>query len=404
MIGGMAFARYRHVLALPGVARLTLVAMLGRIPLTSIGVVLTLHVVLGLDRGYGPAGVVGGAATVGAAIGAPMLGRIVDLYGLRRMLVLTTVAEGVFWFSAPWLSFAVLVPASFAGGVLALPIFSVVRQALAAVVPEEHRRTAYSLDSMSIELSFMIGPLLAVLVATLVSTGAAMLMLGALIVAAGIALYVLNPPVRGTTATEDGRPPVRSWLRPALISVLLAPVAATLVLAATDVAIVATLQSSGQVPWVGLVLALWGLASLLGGFVYGAMSRGVPAIALAALLGVCTVPVGLLGNRWWLLSIALLPAGALCAPTLAAVADEISRLAPESVRGVVMGLHSSALTAGFSIGAPLGGTIIDLSSPAWAFAVAGATGTVLAVAGYGLRPRARLPVPEHRAPLPTHVD
>jgi len=54
---------------------------------------------------------------------------------------------------------------------LALPLFSVSRQSLAALVPEERRRTAYSLDSMSVEASFAVGPAVGVLVVTQVQLG-----------------------------------------------------------------------------------------------------------------------------------------------------------------------------------------------------------------------------------------
>ena len=64
---------------------------------TATGVTLTLHVVLDLDRGYGAAGLVGAAVTVGAAIGGPLLGRLVDRRGLRPVLVLTAIAEAIFW-------------------------------------------------------------------------------------------------------------------------------------------------------------------------------------------------------------------------------------------------------------------------------------------------------------------
>jgi predicted MFS family arabinose efflux permease len=382
---GMTLAPYHAVLAIPGVAQLTVVALLARMPIISAGVVLTLHVVLTLGGGYGAAGLVGAAATIGTAVGAPFLGRLVDRHGLRWMLVLVTVAEGAFWAVAPWLPYPALLVTAFVGGVLALPVFTVVRQSLAALVPQARRRTAYSMDAMSVEVSFMIGPVLGVLLATQVSTRAAMLALGATIVASGVALYVLDPPVTSGKATGAPRPPVRSWLRPALISVLIATVAGTLVLAGTDVAIVAALQSSGQVSWTGLVLAAWGLASLVGGFIYGAMHRSVSPLVLAAALGVCTVSVGFFGSTWWVLCLAIAPAGLLCAPTLASLADAVSRLAPETVRGLVMGLHGSALTVGLTIGAPLTGAMVDKTTPAWGFAAAGAAGALLTLGALVVR-------------------
>jgi len=380
---------YRRVLAIPGVRGLTLLALLARIPVTAAGVVLTLHVVLTLDHGYGAAGLVGGAATVASALGAPWLGRMVDQHGLRRALTVSIVAEAMFWSCAPWLPYPVLLAASFVSGSLALPVFSVVRQSLAALVPEDQRRPAYSLDSMSIELSYMFGPMLGVLVATQVSTTVAMLAVGATIVASGVALHAFNPPVKnGRHAAGVSRPSWRSWLRPRLSSVLVMTTGAMLVVAGTDLALVGALQSSGQVSWIGLVIAVWCAASLAGGFVYGALPRAVPVVALAALLGLLTMPVGL-GTSWWALCLLIVPAGLLCAPTLAAAADAVSKLAPEAVRGLVMGLHSSALTAGLAIGAPLAGFVIDARSPPWAFVAAGSAGVAVAglawwVERYGL--------------------
>jgi MFS family permease len=383
----MTLAPYRAVLAIPGVSSLTVVALLTRIPVAAAGVVLTLHVVLTLGLGYGAAGLVGAAVTIGAAVGGPFLGGLVDRHGLRRMLVLVTVAKGAFWVVAPWLPYSALLAAAFLGGLLALPVSTIARQSLAALVPQARRRSAYSMDSMSAEVSFMVGPVLGVLLATQVSTTAAMLALGATIVASGIALYVLNPPMKSEAAIGAARPPVLSWLRPALVSVLVTTVAATLVLAGTNVAIVAALKSTGQVSWTGLVLAAWGLASLVGGFVYGAMHRGFSPLVLAAALGVCTVPVGFFGSTWWALCLAIAPVGLLCAPTLTSLTEEISRLAPETVRGLVMGLHGSAMTAGLAIGAPLAGAVMDATTPGWGFAAVGAAGVLLTLGALAVRRR-----------------
>lgn len=82
----MTLEPYRRVLALPGVRSLLLVSLLARLPVTAVVVTLTLHVVLDLERGYGAAGLVGAAITAGAALGAPVLGRFVDRYGLRPIV------------------------------------------------------------------------------------------------------------------------------------------------------------------------------------------------------------------------------------------------------------------------------------------------------------------------------
>src|SRR5262245_8080835 len=99
---------YRRVLGLRGVRGLMAVALVARIPVIAAGITLTLHVVLDLHRGYGAAGLVGAASTVGIALGSPLLGRLVDRRGLRTMLALTTAGQAVFWSLAPLLSYPAL--------------------------------------------------------------------------------------------------------------------------------------------------------------------------------------------------------------------------------------------------------------------------------------------------------
>jgi predicted MFS family arabinose efflux permease len=395
MMKSMLLEPYRRVLALPGVRPLILLALLARVPVTAVGITLTLHVVLELRHGYGAAGLVGAASTVSSALGAPLLGRLVDRRGLRLMLGLTTAAESLFWSVAPVLPYAALLVAALVAGFLTLPVFSVIRQSMAALVPEAQRRPAFALDSMSVELSYMAGPALAVLVATAVSPRVAMIAVGAGMVLAGAALFALNPPTRGgeEDAPDKAAPvPRREWLRPRLLAVLAASAATTVVLAGTDVSLVAALREAGQVGWTAAVVVAWGAYSMTGGFVFGTVSRPLSPLLLTTLLGALTIPLGL-AEGWAWLCLALLPAGLLCAPSLAATADAVSRLAPAGARGEAMGLYGSALTVGMAAGAPLAGAVIDATTPAWGFAVAGLAGAGLALAALpGLRGRGGQPI------------
>jgi MFS family permease len=377
----MLLTPYRETLALPGIKSLLVVATLARIPIAAGAVVLTLHVVTDLKLGYGAAGLVGAAFTIGGSLGAPVMGRLTDRRGLRPVLVLTTVAEVIFWCVAQGLPYWGLLIAAFAG-FLALPAFSVSRQSIAALTPESHRLPAFALDSITTELSFMTGPALGVLIATAVNPRVAMFTLAAGILLAGVGLWLLNPPIRAeheAPVAAGDRVPRRSWLKPRFVAVLAVTMAATLVLSGTDVAVVAVLRASGELSWTGLVMSLWALFSLLGGFAYGTIKRGVPAILLLTPMALLTIPVGLAGGHWWLLAILLVPAGALCAPTITASADAISRLTPASARGEAMGLHNSSLTVGVALGGPLAGLAIDNLSPAWGFAAVGAVGLVVAL-------------------------
>jgi MFS family permease len=373
---------YRRLLVLPGVRTLMVLIFFARIPMSAAGMILTLHVAVGLSRGYGAAGTVGGAVTIGIALGAPLMGRVVDRYGLRPMLVATTIGEAAFWLTARHMPYPVLLIVGFIGGVAVLPVMSIGRQAIAALVPPDLRRTAYSLDSVSIELSYMIGPAAAVFLATQFSTTTALTAMACGIAAVGLALFLVNPAVRGEQelADDDGeRPPRRSWLTARMVGVLVVGAGAVFVLAGTEVTIVAQLREQGEIQWTGLVVVVWSAASAIGGAVYGALHRSASQVTLMALLGLLTIPIGLAGGgEWWLIALVLLPAAALCAPTVAATGEAVARLAPVAVRGEASGMQSSAFTLGAAIGAPVVGFVVDHSSPGWGFAAAGIGGVVVA--------------------------
>jgi MFS family permease len=295
----MKLTPYRETLALRGIRSLLIVATLARVPIIAGTVTLTLHVVLDLKLGYGPAGLVGALFTIGGSLGAPVMGRITDRRGLRPVLLLTTITEVTFWGSAQAMPYPALLAAALIGGFLTLPVFSVARQSIAALTPESHRLPAFALDSITTELSFMAGPTLGVFVATTAGPRVGMLVVGTGILLSGIALYLVNPPIRAhdeAPISAAERVPRRTWLTPRLLGVLGITVATTLVLSGTDVANLAVLRYHGQVAWVGLVLAIWAAYSLVGGLLYGTIKSGLPPVALLLPRALLTIPVGLGGR------------------------------------------------------------------------------------------------------------
>ncbi|WP_227425042.1 MFS transporter [Pengzhenrongella sicca] len=388
----MSLAPYGRLLRRPAVLRLVLVALVARIPHASLGVVVTLHVVGPLGRGYGAAGIVAAAMTLGMAVGAPWRGRLVDRLGLRRALAPSVVVEAAVWIAAPFLGFEALIGAAALAGVFMVPIFSVVRQSLAVLVPREEQRTAFALDSVCTELTFMLAPALAVLVATSWSTTAALVGVGVATVGAGVLLMWFDPPTRSVQVLErgGGAPPepvsasVRAServLSPSLLVVLLASSAASLVLNGTDVAIVAALVEWGQASSAGWMIALWAGGSVVGGLVYGAGRRSVHPLALVLALGLLTIPAAFAGTPM-LLAVALVLAGVPCAPALSAITATLVTIVPEHRRGEVMGWNGSAMTVGAALGAPLCGLLIDRFGASAGFLAAGAIGA--AVAGTGM--------------------
>ncbi|MEU7475087.1 MFS transporter [Lentzea sp. NPDC042327] len=389
----MNLAPFKHVLALPRVRPLVLLMLFARMPSAATGVILTLHVAVTLDKGYGAAGLVGAAGTVGMGLGAPLMGKLIDERGLRTMLALSVTASGTFWLVAPLMSYWVLLAASFAVGLLSVPMMSVGRQIVTALVPVAQRRVALSLDSISVELSFMAGPALGVFVATRFSTSAALVSIGISILVAGVLLYAANPPMVHQDEVLDGpKPRVREWLRGPVVGVFVVCAGATLCLVGMEVSTIASLEHAGKQSWLGVAFFAMCASSITGGLVYGGVKRTPSVLVLLALMGLFEMPVGLGDGSVLWLCLLLIPMNLMCAPLIAASGEHISRLAPATARGLAMGLQGSAFTIGSAIGSPLAGVAIDHGGAPLGYVVVGAGG--LAVAGIGwllARRRDRVP-------------
>lgn len=377
--GEVQFSAYRPVLALPAARAALLLGFFIRIPLFAAGVILTLHVVSALHRSYGAAGVLSTAATIALAVSSPWRGRLLDKKGLRRVVLPSLAVQAVCWSIAPWVDYWWLMALAALGGLFAVPTFSIIRQVLLAAVPEEQRRTALSLDSVCTEFSFMAGPALGVWVATVWDTAISIFVFEWLSIIAGIVLFVLNPALRGNNDEEAGTPPPRrSWFGLPVVAVLAAAAATTIVLGGSDVAIVATLRAMDAQQHIGWVLALWGAGSMVGGLVYGAWHRSIPAFWLLAGLALVTAPVALAVNLPTA-AVLLFVSGLFCAPAITATIDTLSRLVPASARGEAVGWHGSSMTTGIALGAPLAGFAIDAGGWQWGFVVVSAVGLLVAV-------------------------
>lgn len=392
---GRVLTRYRRVLVVPALRRALVLGFLVRMPIFAGGVVITLHVVSHLHRSYGAAGLVSAAATVAIAVSGPWRGRLLDRHGLRRVVVPSIVVAAACWSVAPFVGYWLLMALAALAGLFVIPSFSIIRQAIIAAVPEDDRRTAISLDSVAVELSFMIGPAAGVWAATVWSTDWVLFAIEMLGVAAGVLLWFADPVLREAPDEDDASGAVAApvtrgqWFRPAFVVVCLGAAATTFVLGGTDIGIVAALREFDAQSSIGWVLALWGFGSLLGGLVYGGLHRSVSAFWLLGALALVTAPMALGGGP---VSLGVLGfvAGLFCAPTITATVDQVSRVVPAAARGEAMGWHGSFMTAGMALGAPVAGFAIDHRGWSTGFVAVAVVGAVVAVVGgIGTSARAR---------------
>jgi MFS family permease len=374
--------RYAAVLRVPAFRRAELISLLARIPQYGFGVTLTLHVVTTLGMSYTAAGVVAAVYTVAASIAAPWRGRLLDRQGLRRTLLPSLILVPLVWGVAPFLPYWLLIVACGVGGLFSLPLFSLLRQIVVATAPEGARRTALSLDSVIVELNFMIGPLLAIVAVTQFGTRPTLIALTVLTSVGGALLAWFNPPLiavreKGDESVPEPAPPRREWLTPAVLGVYAAVLAGGIVLSGTEVSLVAALRTFNHTELLGLVMTVWSAGSAVGGLIYGAWHRSIPAALLLTGLAALTLPVAAAMNITAIFAIVTV-SGFFCAPLISATVDELNGRVPESVRGEAMGWHGSALTAGSSLGPPAVGMMLDAFGWRAGFLTAGTVGLVIA--------------------------
>jgi MFS family permease len=383
-----ASSRYRRVLASRGLRQALVLGFLVRMPIFAGGVVLTLHVVSSLGRSYAAAGVVSAAATIAIAVSGPWRGKLLDRMGLRRVVVPSIVVAALCWSVAPFVDYWWLLSLAALAGLFVIPSFSIIRQAVIAAVPEEDRRTSISLDSVAVEMSFMVGPAAGVWAATVWPTQWVLFAIEMLGVAAGILLWFANPvlhdeasePVdeQGLALATTAAVTRSAWFRAGFVAICLGAAATTVVLGGTDIAIVAALREFDAQSSIGWVLAVWGFGSLLGGLVYGGLRRSISAFWLLGGLALVTAPMALATGAPSLAVLSFV-AGLFCAPTITATVDQVSRVVPGAARGEAMGWHGSFMTAGMAVGAPAAGVAIDQRGWAAGFLLVALMGLVVAV-------------------------
>lgn len=375
-------APYGRVARIPGLPAVILLGLVMRVPLFAAGIVLTLHVVNHLGASWTQAGVAATLTTLAGAVSSPYRGRLLDRIGLRRTVIPCLVVSAACWSVAPFVGYWPLVALAMLAGVFLVPTFTIGRQAIIALVPEEDLQTALSLDSVGVETAYMAGPLLGVWAATQLDTSWCLLAFQLASVAAGVVLLVVDPPLRSKQHATAAVQPLREWISPAFVAIVAAAGAGSIVLSGTEIGIVAFLKDVARQEDTGWVLALWGFGSLVGGVVYGGLSRGFGPFVLLGTLSLVTLPA-VLARGVPSLAVLVTVAGLLCAPTIAASAAAVSRVVPPSAIGEAMGWQGSAMTVGSALGAPLVGIAIDTLGPRASFGVVGVVGLVVAVLGSG---------------------
>lgn len=373
-------AGYAELLRTRHAARLLVGTLVGRLPnaVAPIAIVLFTRAEGG---SYSLAGALAAAYGVANAVGQPLLGRAVDLFGQPRVQLPAAVvsALGMVWLTVAGTgSVAVAYAAVVVAGLFTPPLEGGLRALWPGVLggKEERVHAAYAMDAVAQEIMFTVGPLLVTLCVALWSPGAALLVLNAVGVLGALSVVVSEP-----SRTWRSEPREAHWLGALRSRGLLALLGAFFfvgtALGSITVAGVAYADGHGGQAVYGWMMAALGLGALVGGVFYGSRQwPGAPETRLRlliALLAVCYLPLMLTPGPVAMSALAAL-AGVFLAPALACAFIVVDRHAPV---GTVTEAFSWLVTF-FGVGAAIGtgaaGPAVELGGTATGFGVAGVAG------------------------------
>jgi MFS family permease len=400
---GWVLAKYRSVLATPEAARLFASALVARLP-QGMAPLAVLLLVRGATHSYAIAGLAVGAEAFATAACAPVLGRLVDQVGRRRVLAPLACGQAVVYVllvlaAGAHAAAPVLVLLAAVSGALLPPIAPVVRVLLRELYEDLGvRETAYSFEAVVQELIWISGPLVVAVLIALTSAAVAVALLGAVCVT-GVGVFLRSPLLRPAHADGATAEPIerRSALASPELRALLGPVALTGTgLGAIEVGLPSLALHAGSRPASGLLLALWSLGSMVGGLWYGSRvwqsplrSRYQRLLALAVL---CTAP---------LIAARSIPAGMVCsllagltiAPMFSCQYALVGHSVSAGSETEAFTWVSAALIGGLAAGSAIGGAVIGPGGVSAPFVVS-CVATMLAAAltvGLGQRARVRQP-------------
>ena len=391
---------YREIFSAPGSKAFCAAGLIARMPISMTGIgIITL--LAQLHGSYWLAGAVAATFALAMALIAPQISRWVDRYGQGRILPGVT-ALGVGGLLALLLcshlgtpDWTLFVCAALAGFIPSMPAMVRARWTeLYRGSPKLH--TAFSLESVLDEVSFIVGPPISVGLSVAVFPQAGPLA-AAILLAIGVTAFIMQrktePPVHPRSTEHQG-----TVLRQgAVVILLLVLLGMGTIVGTVDVVSVAFAQQQGQPAAASIVLSVYALGSCIVGLVFGTLKLNMPLPKLF-LLGALATAVAVVPLMWvnsiTTLAVAMFVAGLFFAPTLITAMGLVENIVPAAKLTEGLTWMITGLGIGVALGAVVGGWVIDAYGAQAGFAVSLAAGggmLLFAISGYRLLQNSTLP-------------
>jgi MFS family permease len=391
---GMIPSAYKRVLAVRPVRQPLLGATIARLPFAA-GALANLLLVQSATGSFADAGLITAFYAAGEAVGLPVQGRMVDRAGQTRVIAAATVV-----YTAAMVTLVVLAesdapvasmaPVAVLAGFAIPPLSTSLRALWSTLVRDASlRQSAFALDAVTVEVAFIVGPLLIALVIGLASPAAGVL--------TNVGLNVLGSTIfTASRASREwrGEPQkvgVAGPLRSVGVLVLMAAsLGIGLAVGAIEVAMTALATDHDARALAGALIAAQAAGSLIGGLAYGSRTWGPDAgrrlVLLAVVLTVTVAPLlfaSSLASAFPLMFIS----GVALAPAVSVLYTLLDSAAPRGTGTEATGWVLTAFVVGVSAGTGLAGGAVNASGVEAGIAIALAGAGLTALVSWLGRPR-----------------
>jgi MFS family permease len=374
----ISLARYSALLAQPSLRTTIAASVLGRLPIGISGLAI-LMLAQDTTGSFGTGGAVAACYVAGLAAIAPLLGRLIDRYGPRPTLLVcalafpSALAGLVAALSAPAPRWLALTLAATAGACFP-PITVCMRTFFKQRLQEEALlSTAYSLESVLIELIFILGPVLVAVFVALASPAAAVIFAAAC-GCAGTLLFQRSPALKSWRIEPRGVASLFGPLaEPGFVPLLAVIVCYAAAFGLVEIGTTAYATESGGPALAGVLLGIMSIGSAAGGLVYGSRSWHLPLARqfpiMLGLMGLGVAPLALLSSAWtfalWCLAAGIAMAPALIMQSMLVASNSRPEHSTEAFTW-----SSTGLLAGVGLGLTLGGALLEFAKSPTVFAAA----------------------------------
>ncbi|STS10668.1 Major Facilitator Superfamily [Ewingella americana] len=313
---------YREIFAVPGVLGLVVSGTIARLTYAMMGIGIITMLVMQTDH-YGLAGTVAGTFTLSSALIAPRVAKFVDSHGQRRVLPWVTAFSTLMLLSLVAAAYlAAPAPMLYLLAVLAgtMPSMSaMIRARWAAMFRDSHHlHTAFSLDTVLAEITFIVGAPLAIALSSGLFAEAGPL-IAVLLQILGVTAFLMQrktEPKVVAGGSSDGSSVLRT---PGLATIVLVLLTMGVMGGTIDVSAVAFANEHHWPTAASIMLAAYALGSILSGLMFGGLRLSISMpkqFFIGTLLTALTMVPTVFSHTVFALVATLFVAGISYAPTM----------------------------------------------------------------------------------------